>query len=91
MGLQVQALNDRERVNRPQSQIGFIEFLVAPLAFAVLKMLPPFQQPVAQLVENVKKWRDLWLEETDPKPSDDERKSLEDRIRKLENTFIAER
>lgn len=91
LGLQVQALNDRERVNRPQSQIGFIEFLVAPLAFAVLKMLPPFQQPVAQLVENVKKWRDLWLEETDPKPSDDERKSLEDRIRKLENTFIAER
>merc|ERR1712014_154521 len=33
LGVPVQALNDREKVNRAFSQVGFIEFLVSPLFF----------------------------------------------------------
>ncbi len=38
LGIPVQMLNDRVKVNRPFSQIGFIEFLVAPLLFAFVKV-----------------------------------------------------
>merc|ERR1719226_6813 len=41
MGVPVQALNDREKVNRAFSQVGFIEFLVTPLLFIVSKMMLP--------------------------------------------------
>merc|ERR1719313_1835031 len=36
----VQMLNDRDKVNKPQSQIGFIEFVVSPLIGLQLKMMP---------------------------------------------------
>merc|ERR1711879_1057292 len=39
-GVPVQALNDRTKINRPFSQVGFIEFLVSPLLFNVVKLLP---------------------------------------------------
>jgi len=51
-GIPVQALNDREKVNRPFSQVGFIEFLVSPLVFAVIKVLPPLMPLADQMVEN---------------------------------------
>ena len=37
LGLPVQALNDREKANLPHSQIGFIEYLVAPFLLVVIK------------------------------------------------------
>ena len=35
LGIPVQMLNDRDKVNRPFSQIGFIEFIVSPLLLSI--------------------------------------------------------
>merc|ERR1712039_953936 len=40
LGIPVQFLNDRDKLNRPNSQIGFIEFMIAPLISAVIKIWP---------------------------------------------------
>merc|ERR1719443_2488503 len=54
LGVPVQALNDRDKVNRAFSQIGFIEFLVTPLIFAMVKILPPMEHCAEQMIDNVK-------------------------------------
>merc|ERR1712217_774064 len=68
LGVPVQALNDREKVNRAFSQVGFIEFLVYPLLFAVNKVLPPTDTLLEQLLQNAKAWQQQWLTETRPPP-----------------------
>eukprot|EP00929_Paragymnodinium_shiwhaense_P000911 TRINITY_DN101105_c0_g1_i1.p1 TRINITY_DN101105_c0_g1~~TRINITY_DN101105_c0_g1_i1.p1 ORF type:complete len:922 (+),score=252.81 TRINITY_DN101105_c0_g1_i1:49-2814(+) len=87
LGIPVQALNDRERVQRAFSQIGFIEFLVSPLLFSVMKVLPPTEPLTEQMVSNVKTWHQQWLADTKPPPSEQEKKSLVERISKLEQRF----
>jgi len=87
LGLPVQALNDRESVNRPFSQVGFIEFLVSPLLFAVMKVLPPTEPLAEQMVRNLKSWHQQWQSETKPPPSEQDKKALVDRISKLEARF----
>jgi len=86
LGVPVQSLNDREKVNKPFSQVGFIEFLVAPLAFSIVKVLPPFENCVEVLIENLKRWQEQWVQETQPLEND--RKALEERIIKLERRFL---
>lgn len=88
LGIPVQALNDRERVNRAFSQVGFIEFLVAPLVFAVMRVLPPLEPHVGLMLQNAMNWHQTWLVETKPSPSEPERVALEERIRKLQNRFL---
>merc|ERR1711918_154094 len=43
-GIPVQMLNDRDKVNRPNSQIGFIEFMIAPLAEAMINLFPQLDE-----------------------------------------------
>jgi len=88
LGVPVQALNDREKVNRAFSQIGFIEFLVSPLMFVVIKVLPPTDQNAEQMLQNVKTWHQLWLTETKPLPSEQDKKALSDRIAKLDEKYM---
>merc|ERR1712061_560280 len=83
LGIPVQALNDRDCVQRSFSQIGFIEFLVSPLLLALMKVLPPIESMAEQMVSNLKAWHKNWLNETNH-PSEEEKKSLVDRIGKLE-------
>merc|ERR1712060_207907 len=87
-GIPVQALNDREKVNRPFSQVGFIEFLVSPLLFAVIKVLPPTEAQAEQMIQNTKTWHNLWLSETKPPPSESERRAMLDRVTRLEARFV---
>jgi hypothetical protein len=87
LGVPVQALNDREKVNRAFSQVGFIEFLVSPLIFVVIKVLPPMDQNAEQMLQNIKTWHQLWLTETKPPPTDSEKKTLSDRVAKLEHRY----
>jgi hypothetical protein len=88
LGVPVQALNDREKVQRTFSQVGFIEFLVSPLLFAVTKLLPPTEPLAEQMVSNAKTWHQQWLTDTKPAPTDQEKKALVDRIGKLEQRFL---
>merc|ERR1712107_236432 len=85
LGVPVQPLNDRERVNRAFSQINFIEFLVSPLLFVVVRVLPPMGPSAVQLIENVKEWHQLWLCDTQPPPTEADSRTLAERISKLKN------
>lgn len=85
LGVPVQPLNDRTKVNRAFSQIGFIEFLVCPLIFVVLKMLPPMQQHTEQLILNAKTWHQQWLKES---ASEAEAPQLNARMAKLQNRYL---
>uniref|UniRef100_A0A7S2HBG8 PDEase domain-containing protein n=1 Tax=Alexandrium andersonii TaxID=327968 RepID=A0A7S2HBG8_9DINO len=88
LGVPVQALNDREKVNRPFSQVGFIEFLVSPLVFAVIRVLPPMEGLADQMIQNVRTWHSNWRNETKPPPSDTEQTALAERVSKLEAKYL---
>jgi len=68
-GIPVQPLNDRTKVNTPNSQIGFIEFMIAPLVEAVVRLFPQLDALAENLGMNLKNWLDVWLEESSP-PAD---------------------
>mmetsp|Transcript_54188 Transcript_54188/g.129072 ORF Transcript_54188/g.129072 Transcript_54188/m.129072 type:complete len:1134 (+) Transcript_54188:102-3503(+) len=90
LGIPVQALNDREKVNMPMSQVTFIEFFVAPFSFAVTKVLPPYDECVVQLLGNCRTWQKMWVTDTQPRPSDEEQRTLDERILKLERRLRSE-
>jgi len=64
LGMPVGMLNDRDKVNRPSSQHGFIKFLVAPLMVVSVKVLPPLHPLLSQLRKNMAHWRDVWVQDT---------------------------
>jgi len=65
-GIPVQFLNDREKLNKPNSQIGFIEFMIAPLFAASIRLWPGLAEMGEHLAENTQEWMGLWVEETHP-------------------------
>merc|ERR1719326_2635538 len=52
LGIPVQMLNDRDKVNKPNSQIGFIEFLVTPLVVGAVKLFPALYELCDNLGDN---------------------------------------
>merc|ERR1712232_956559 len=68
LGLPVGMLNDRDKVNRPGSQHGFINFLVAPLTMNAVRIFHPLYPLARHLVQNLAAWRNLWVEEAQPTP-----------------------
>jgi len=66
LGIPVQMLNDREKVNRPNSQVGFIEFVIAPMAESITNLFPQLDALPQHLSVNVQKWMKLWIEEAHP-------------------------
>jgi len=82
-GIPVQALNDRDKVNRPTSQIGFIEFIVGPWVVAKVKVFPALSQINLMLCENLSFWQRMWVEESNP--NDAEREKVKERITKITN------
>mmetsp|Transcript_148874 Transcript_148874/g.277512 ORF Transcript_148874/g.277512 Transcript_148874/m.277512 type:complete len:897 (-) Transcript_148874:200-2890(-) len=65
-GIPVQMLNDRDKVNRPNSQIGFIEFVIAPMVESIVHLFPPLDGLAENLGINVKNWFDVWVEQSTP-------------------------
>merc|ERR1719401_2266712 len=63
LGLPVGMLNDRDKVSRPGSQHGFINFLVAPLALGAVRIFHPLYPLAKNLVYNLGMWRDVWIQE----------------------------
>lgn len=70
LGIPVGMLNDRDKVNRPGSQHGFINFLVAPFVAASVRVFPSLQPLHAQMIRNLEVWRNIWIEETKPTGED---------------------
>merc|ERR1719230_835353 len=79
LGVPVQMLNDRDKVNRPFSQIGFIEFLVAPLLFAFVKVAPAMEHCGVQMLDNIRQWQATW-ESENAELKEQEIKAVTDRI-----------
>lgn len=88
LGVPVQPLNDRDKVNRPYSQLGFIEFFAAPFAFAAVRLLPPLMCCTDQMMQNLSVWVKEWALGTQPVPDQDEVAKVHDRMAKLEAKYI---
>eukprot|EP00442_Polarella_glacialis_P045309 CAMPEP_0115148812 /NCGR_PEP_ID=MMETSP0227-20121206/64093_1 /TAXON_ID=89957 /ORGANISM="Polarella glacialis, Strain CCMP 1383" /LENGTH=661 /DNA_ID=CAMNT_0002558911 /DNA_START=60 /DNA_END=2046 /DNA_ORIENTATION=+ len=65
-GVPVQMLNDREKVNRPNSQVGFIEFVICPMCESLVNLFPQLDHLAEDLAVNVTKWSQLWIDEAQP-------------------------
>lgn len=72
-GLPVQFLNDRERLSRPNSQIGFIEFMIAPLFAAQIWLWPMLCEYGDCLSANIGSWEEQWEEQTLPSEEEAEK------------------
>lgn len=56
-GLPVSFLCDRNTINIPSNQPGFINFIVTPLYTAITECLPPFQHALDSAKQNVINWQ----------------------------------
>jgi len=88
LGLPVPALLDRSKTIRPVSQLGFIEFIVSPMVFTIVKILPPLGYSEQAMMGTVKYWFEEWLSTTSPSKS--EFQSMGKRVKGLyENATFA--
>jgi len=67
-GIPVQMLNDRDKVNTPNAQIGFIEFFIAPMVTEMVHLFPPLHCLAEFLGQNIQNWSDIWQQEAAPAP-----------------------
>jgi len=63
LGLPVQILNDREKVSKSHSQIGFLEFIVIPCAAGSLQLLPMLYEFGVNCSINLRNWQKTWEQE----------------------------
>merc|ERR1712139_396064 len=84
LGLPIGILNDREKVNRPGSQHGFINFLVAPLVTATVNIFPILYELHGQMAVNIEEWRNAWVQENSPSKEDVAKKDAD--IKKIKDT-----
>jgi 3'5'-cyclic nucleotide phosphodiesterase len=68
LGIPIGILNDREKCDIPLSQIGFIEFIVAPLFAVSVSVFPGMDDMTGNLVKNSNEWYQLWI--SSPRTSD---------------------
>jgi len=68
MGIPVQMLNDRDKVNRPNSQIGFIEFVIAPMVEGIVHIFPTMDGLADNLGTNIQHWFEVWVGDSSPAP-----------------------
>jgi len=70
LGVPVQFLNDRAKVNRPNSQVGFIEFVIAPMCEACVHLFPQLNGLAGNLACNIARWSDMWEAEASPEQAE---------------------
>jgi len=70
LGLPVGMLNDRDKINRPHSQHGFIKFLVAPFATVSVQIFPALHPLTTNMAANLQEWRNLWEQDAEPSASE---------------------
>merc|ERR1712187_875093 len=85
MGIPVQMLNDRTKVNKPFSQIGFVEFMIAPLEAAKTQLIPSLFETTEHLEHNIVQWKRCWIEEN--QPPEEEREKVAGRVNRVVSTL----
>jgi cAMP-specific phosphodiesterase 4 len=81
----VQFLNDREKLNKPNSQIGFIEFMIAPLFAAQTRIWPGTHEFGDNLATNLVHWEEMWVNETNP--SEEEAQKVTARVDRVKDSL----
>eukprot|EP00913_Durusdinium_trenchii_P014554 g13653.t1 len=82
-------LNDREMVNRAHSQIGFIEFMIAPWVEALVPMFPDLEFMSDYTAENIQKWAAIW--EREVKPPKEQVEKVQLRVQKVVANLIPQK
>jgi hypothetical protein len=82
LGLPVGMLNDRDKINIPGAQVGFIEHLVSPFVFATVDIFPGLHKLSSQMASNIAQWCAIWKE--DAKPDKDAMTTRDTAIKKVE-------
>jgi hypothetical protein len=83
LGIPVQFLNDRHKLNKPNSQIGFIEFMIAPFFVSLIKLWPGLQELGDNLSANIQRWHVIW--EAEVKPTTEESSKVKDRVTRVQS------
>jgi len=89
LGIPVQMLNDRDKVNKPLSQIGFIEFMIVPLNAAQTKLFPGLHELSENLASNMWEWHRIWVDEQHP--AEDEERKVHGRVQRATDTLAESR
>lgn len=89
LGIPVGMLNDRDKVNRAFSQIGFIEFMIAPWVEALVPMFPVLDFMADYTAENIHKWAVLWENEVEPPAEQVEKLTL--RVQKVVGKLMTQK
>mmetsp|Transcript_46727 Transcript_46727/g.108976 ORF Transcript_46727/g.108976 Transcript_46727/m.108976 type:complete len:887 (-) Transcript_46727:124-2784(-) len=86
-GIPVQFLNDRDKLNRPNSQIGFIEFMIAPFVVAQVRLWPKLHEMGDSLTNNLALWEEEWNKEVSP--AEEERNKVLGRVARVKDNMEA--
>jgi len=81
LGVPVQFLNDRDKLNRPNSQIGFLEFMIAPFFAAQIRLMHGLHEYGDNLQINISNWEGLWEDEV--KPEEEAKAKVRARVEKV--------
>ncbi|CAJ1458627.1 unnamed protein product [Effrenium voratum] len=84
-GIPVQFLNDRDKLNKPNSQIGFIEFMISPFFVAQIRLWPNLHEMGGNLSRNIYNWQDMWEKEVNP--AEEERAKVKGRVEKVQTNI----
>eukprot|EP00927_Polykrikos_kofoidii_P032087 TRINITY_DN27434_c0_g1_i1.p1 TRINITY_DN27434_c0_g1~~TRINITY_DN27434_c0_g1_i1.p1 ORF type:complete len:1259 (+),score=188.78 TRINITY_DN27434_c0_g1_i1:231-4007(+) len=85
LGIPIILLNDRQKANVAHCQIGFIEFIVAPLVVHTIKLFPPLSHCQKAAISNISIWFSKWVSTESP-PEEEQEKMLE-RLGKVKETL----
>ena len=85
LGIPVQFLNDRDKLNKPNSQIGFIEFMIAPFFVAQIRLWPNLHEMGGNLSRNIASWQDMWEKEVSP--AEEEKAKVKGRVDKVQTNI----
>jgi len=81
LGIPVQMLNNRDTLNKPSSQVAFIEFFVAPFNKCMVRMFPPLWQLTECLEANLQTWNGKRLAEVEME--EEKKKATANQVAKL--------
>lgn len=81
MGLPVNPMNDRDSVSIPNSQIGFIEFIVFPMFLNLSKVFPNLSQAGSNMIANTQAWTEVRKVELEAKADGE---AIAEEVAKLE-------
>mmetsp|Transcript_79888 Transcript_79888/g.125970 ORF Transcript_79888/g.125970 Transcript_79888/m.125970 type:complete len:949 (+) Transcript_79888:286-3132(+) len=83
LGVPVGFLNDRDKLNRPNSQIGFLEFMIVPYFASQIRLWPQMAELGQNLGSNLGRWEEMWKTETSP--TEEEARKVHNRVVKAQD------